>query len=752
MATLRYDRIIPLRDLTSYPGSGYLDLTIFLPWSDDTTRRLWLLAPASSPTVSIDDVVFEPKSISGEWPRWVDYGSKELPHFVPNWARGEFFQLRVRGMPAAECGASYLVITAQHGLSLAGCSLEEAESKLWGLSRAQAGTTTLLPSRVAAGSAADFTVTYRAGAAGLPMGALIRFTVPKAFSRPQTERPGEPGSVAIVDGAGRVQIACIEDSAESHEKVDIICRLTAALQPGEGFALRYTTERTYIFTGEFHEVDRRYWYTNLPPLAAAVAFTSQSSLVSTAEGNGHVFEVVPGPSERLHLFLPGRRFASDALTLKGTYTDHYRNTPPSGAIDTELELWLERDGDRLALGSPQGRFVARHRFEVALPRLDPGVYRAIACRPGSRAALARSNPLEVMAAGDPRERLYWGDIHGHTEMSDGCGEYSELYRHAQQEGCLDFAAAADHAEYVTDNQWQWMQDVTNAWNQPGRFATLVAYEWEGRERDRTVLSSHPRLPIMRGNYPPTGGLDVVWGRFRGDDQVVGGPHATMVHNTLWEQHDPSVQRFAEIYSMWGASDLRDSPLAAAWLKPDQGVTVNDILRRGARLGFTGGGDCHEGHCGFSPEDPDRQGLIPHTFSAVICYRCGLTAALMPDLDRGHLLRAIRDRRTYATTGARILLDFSAAGLAMGEDGEATKVECRATVHAEAPLRALEIVKDGWVAWTQPGRGPDATLSWRDPEPPAKEHYYYLHVVQEDGQMAWSSPIWVRPPAGAGQAQ
>jgi len=31
----------------------------------------------------------------------------------------------------------------------------------------------------------------------------------------------------------------------------------------------------------------------------------------------------------------------------------------------------------------------------------------------------------------------------------------------------------------------------------------------------------------------------------------------------------------------------------------------------------------------------------------------------------------------------------------------------------------------------------------DAEPLAGERYYYVHVVQADGQQAWSSPIWIR---------
>jgi len=29
--------------------------------------------------------------------------------------------------------------------------------------------------------------------------------------------------------------------------------------------------------------------------------------------------------------------------------------------------------------------------------------------------------------------------------------------------------------------------------------------------------------------------------------------------------------------------------------------------------------------------------------------------------------------------------------------------------------------------------------------PSGEHYYYVHVVQTDGNQAWSSPIWIRHP-------
>ena len=82
---------------------------------------------------------------------------------------------------------------------------------------------------------------------------------------------------------------------------------------------------------------------------------------------------------------------------------------------------------------------------------------------------------------------------------------------------------------------------------------------------------------------------------------------------------------------------------------------------------------------------------------------------------------------------------------MGAIGKAGDVACRAAVHAERAISRIEIVRDGAVAWAEECGCPDATVNWRDQEAGTGEHYYYLHVIQADGQMAWSSPVWVRTP-------
>ena len=244
-------------------------------------------------------------------------------------------------------------------------------------------------------------------------------------------------------------------------------------------------------------------------------------------------------------------------------------------------------------------------------------------------------------------------------------------------------------------------------------------------------------------YPPTSILQKVYAYFKKDKTVVAGPHKHTSVKGFAQFHQPLVEKFFEIYSMWGASDSPDNPLACKSLREGNSASANELLKKGFHLGFTGGGDCHEGHVGFCSEDPENQGKIPHTFAKFLCYRCGITAALLKHLDRKSLISALRERKTYATTGARILLSFSLSGIRMGGEGKVKNAIIKAKVYGCAPLKRIEIIKDGKIIFSQKGENKtDFLLKWRDPEPAAKKHFYYLRVIQTDNQMAWSSPIWV----------
>ncbi len=46
------------------------------------------------------------------------------------------------------------------------------------------------------------------------------------------------------------------------------------------------------------------------------------------------------------------------------------------------------------------------------------------------------------------------------------------------------------------------------------------------------------------------------------------------------------------------------------------------------------------------------------------------------------------------------------------------------------------------ACRRPGRAPACRGPWTDPKPAEGRHHYYVRVQQVDGELAWSSPLWI----------
>ncbi|KPJ51678.1 MAG: hypothetical protein AMS16_07585, partial [Planctomycetes bacterium DG_58] len=704
----RVDRVFPLADAAGYPGNDFLDTVWFFPAEEGATYRIWMLTEAEAPAVEIEDVRFEPvKVIEGPPPtppreqglrrpgRWVDFGGGHDLFTEVSQTR-PFAPMKFFGVTPEEARSSWLVVTAREDVELHG-TIEDAERMLWGIARADAGTTRIHPSVVTVGEPAAFRMEYRLGDRALPPEARLRLMVPRAFAEPQADDPDAPGWIEIVESDAPLELESIGFPTESHAKRDVIYRLPEGLPAHRRVEVLYRTDFTYLFPCAFRDLDRRYWYSLMPVLAPAVSVDGKRAYVPPLEGAGHVVHHVAGPPERLFLFLPGRRTEDETLKLVGLVTDGYRNTPPSGQVHLPWRLVLEGE-QAVELGTAAEHLVRAHRFEVPLPKLKPGVYRAKAVDPRTGGTVAVSNPLEVLPANSARPRIYWGEIHGHCVMSDGCGDYAGMYAHARDEGTLDFAASADHACYFSDNEWLRMQDITNGFNESGRFVTLVGYEWAGSQGHRNVYTSGDRLELFRGMCRRTSELNAVYDYFAGRTDVVAGPH-TGHTGDFWAHHNPDVERFLEIYSMWGAFEH----------------IAHENLSKGAVLGFTGGGDCHVGRCGLSPEDVARAGEVPLGLSVAIKDKCGLTAAVMPELSRPALVAALRDRRTYATTTARILLDFEVAGIPMGGRKATTgAVEVRTTVHACETIDRIEVIRGGEMVHKGEGKGKDQTFSWVDP--------------------------------------
>ena len=188
----------------------------------------------------------------------------------------------------------------------------------------------------------------------------------------------------------------------------------------------------------------------------------------------------------------------------------------------------------------------------------------------------------------------------------------------------------------------------------------------------------------------------------------------------------------EICSIHGSSEYYGCE--AGIYRPKEGHFVRDALSRGYKLGIMGSGDTHDGH-------PGRR-----TVNAPVT---GLMGVYAPELTRETVWEAFRNRRVYGTSGPKIILNFRVCDSPMGSEVKWPKSKGPVPIALRAvccdAIERIEIIRNGepvFVKGAETFDGVFALLLIEDPEPRVGTSWYYARVLQKDGNMAWSSPVWV----------
>jgi len=361
-----------------------------------------------------------------------------------------------------------------------------------------------------------------------------------------------------------------------------------------------------------------------------------------------------------------------------------------------------------------------------------------------------SNP--VVSVTDPL-RLFWGDLHAQSEyhsmhsqkidfrhaawskgISTGTPEACYLY--GRDIACLDFIAITDQGACVTPG-WETLQAKAEAYNAPGRFVTLRGYEAGAPVGHRNVIYrgggvEPPRDPRTFHFMP-----DSLYQYYRGRKDVMIIPHHVKAW-TDWRYHDPDLEPLMEVYSNWGASEREGDELWDKGMTPGAGAQAG--LARGYRLGIIASTDNHVGMPGRS---------YPHDRQVHTGFKGGKVGVYAEALTREAVFDALRDRHCYGTTGERIILRFFVNGHRMGSSFTADSPEEPRRVHVEVvgteEIDRAEVVRNNRDVHVAFGSGDRLIFEWTDASPMAGTVFYYIRVRQKDGEMAWSSPVWVEPP-------
>ena len=577
-----------------------------------------------------------------------------------------------------------------------------------------------------AGRPGSWTIVFEAGPLGIAEGGALYLQVDPFWDwdTPQVEYPEARGYTTVETDADGLRL----EAATLNETTLILVVLGRALEEGERVRLVYGAGPLGARADSYRDRGTHLW----------IAVDGDGDGVRRVLADSPTLDVESGPAARLVLSLPSTARPGEEVRLTVALLD------PRGSAGVEFEGRVELLGRSAGLELPESVDFAGWegaRRTVWARVLEPGVYQVDACALGTGRGPAEdlcgsSNPMLVH---DAAPRLLWGDVHGHSNLSDGTGTPDDYFDYAREVAGLDVVALTDHdhwgVRFLDENPeiWQHIVEVTARHHEPGRFVTLLGYEWTSWiHGHRHVLYFNDRGRLLSSVDPATETPAQLWDALRGEDALTfahhsaGGPIATN-----WSfPPDPVLEPVTEVTSVHGVSEADDAP--GRIYAPRKGNFARDALDRGYRLGFIGSGDGHDGHPGLT-----------HLATG----QGGLAGIFAEEATRAGVLEAFRARRVYATNGPRIFLNARLEGHAMGSDLPAASLGAVAKLVVRGlgtgPIETVELVRSGAVV-----EGVDCggvtSFNWTfELEGLAPGEYVYVRLQQGDRGQAWSSPFFIR---------
>lgn len=466
---------------------------------------------------------------------------------------------------------------------------------------------------------------------------------------------------------------------------------------------------------------------------------------------------------------PGSYWITFARRLDGqSWSDEIEVNHSDGLLDSRPAVLPGPSGGVIIVHNTDGRYTTPNDIDnqvylstldlpakataLQLVAHDAGKNPETPAVAAENAAVKRMREHRVKAGGRTYQYLR-GEYHRHTEISwDGGadGSLEDMFRYAIDAAQMDWIGNGDHDNGAgREYPWWLTQKFTDAYYTKAftpmfTYERSVAYPHGHRNvmfAQRGILTL-PRLAPPKGEPPPEEGkkkgawpggvhpddAKMLYRYLHEFDGICASHTSATSMGTDWRDHDPVVEPIVEIYQGDRMSyEKEDAPRAG--YDPQSGKLpanvagwypkgfVNLALEKGIKLGFQASSDHWSTHISFF-------------------------IILAEGRERKDLLKAVKERHCYGATD-NILLDFRAGEKIMG-DVLATSANPKFQIHAvgTGKIAKIDVLRDSDVVDTlKPGKAA-FTGEWSDPNAPAGQHYYYVRVLQEDGEIAWGSPIWV----------
>jgi hypothetical protein len=436
----------------------------------------------------------------------------------------------------------------------------------------------------------------------------------------------------------------------------------------------------------------------------------------------------------------------EATTLRdGNWSPMIEFPQATGRIDLALAVARQRAGGVAAVWATDGRdwpTGGPHQQDLEFAVLPPG-------QPAPPAALIAFQPpadnlppshtseaRDIQRVRDYRAniagktyRIARGDVHRHTDLSwDGNrdGSLDDTYRYAMDAAGFDFVGVCDHeAGQLISYNWSRLQKAVDLYTIPDRFTPLYSYErsvkWPNGHRN--VFFSERGKPVLEvPQAEATGEANTgkaLYPYLRQFDGI-SSPHTSgSGAGTDFRDSDPVIEPVVEIYQGYRSNfETLGAPRSPSRKESSRFTAgfVQSAWARGIQLGVQASSDHVSTHISYGGYYVDR-------------------------LDRDALIAAMKARRTYAATD-NLLVDLRMGEHFMGESFSHPKVlPLSVFVSGTQPIKQVEVIHNNKIVFTST----ETKFVWTDNEPQHGKNYYYVRIEQKDGQLCWSSPIWIDYP-------
>ncbi|MBA2369500.1 MAG: DUF3604 domain-containing protein [Candidatus Protochlamydia sp.] len=438
------------------------------------------------------------------------------------------------------------------------------------------------------------------------------------------------------------------------------------------------------------------------------------------------------------------------------FEDEFGNLTNNAPDETLIELSHEhlRENLNWKLFVPETGF-------ISLPNLyfnEEGVYTIQLLNTNTK-QIFRSSPIQCFP--DNNRHLFWGLLHGESDRFDSTENIESCIRHFRDDKAYNFYGSSPYESFdeTSNETWKHISQNIVDFDEDERFTTFLGFQWAGESKSegaRVFVYSKENKPLLRKKDLKSNTLKKIYKSFS-PKEAIAIPTFTMGKGIEYnfENFDPDFERVVEIYNAWGSSEMTKKE---GNLRPIKGGTlgiqesaegsIQKALQRNFRFGFVAGGLDDRGIYGDLYDSDQEQ------------YSPGLTAIIAPTHSRDALIEALYQRSCYGTTGERIIVGLYLAGVSMGKEistadkpGLVVNRHLSGYIAGTTKLKAIELIRNGKVIkvfepqdyhcdFTYDDLSPleQVCIDAKDKKPPFC--YYYLRVLQDDGHMAWSSPIWV----------